>query len=491
MLPTQIKNMGVRHMTMIETGRYQPMFYRPYEVNADGAVYKNMIDRLAGCPDAASAGALSGIASQMLMPSAMPQGQLLIPNDWNERRIRFMLAIEFEYITGTRGTYWIQGYTTYTGVSASGFVDPKMVLFANSCTTTTQTPVPTPFGIQMNEVIRDSVQILTGPNTDIFNSSNNLYAMRPEDIYMNMQVSQMMAGSDLNRLDIKDTRAITNFTPFTSKREHNVPTDYLGRMIGSYFKSREAVEFGAEGRDLLTSAIGLNREKSLRENMFFQYISGRHPGMSFHQFTMEDLQSIDPGIAQKVMFFKLSEVMRVNNTMPIPDGGNSEHWQGCDLTTQMASMLAEAVPSMMLQSLLSVVSFRSTNHDIGGQHSMVFMNLKSISNVEAQTLAKMFQKLFEQHVLPDLTMNGMMPYMLDMTCDISGDTWITLQLDANPALTFSVPSFCDSLFAPVLTNNLNHFHDTTVKLDHMLNYISTEVLDQPSASKMLTTHSLY
>lgn len=492
MLPTQIRNMAVRSMQLIETGRYQPMYYRPYEVNADGAIYKTMADRLARCPNSAAAGVLAGVASQAVMPSATPRGELLIPNSWNERRVRFMLAVDFEYITGLKGTYWIQGYTSYSGVTQSGHVDPDMTFYANSFTTTTQTPIPTPFGIQMNEVIRETVQILSGPShTDIFSPNNLLYAMRPEDVYHSMQLSQMTYGTNLTTNDISDTRAVVNFMPFVSKREHNIPTDYLGKMISSYVQSRELSEFGGDGRDLITMASAAARDKSLRENMFFQFISSRRTGTNMNQFTIGDLAALDPQVTSKIVYFRISDIMKVSNSTPIPDGGNSEHWNGADLVTQLASMLAESVPAIMLQSLISVASFRSTNHDIGGRHTMVFSNLRSISQVEAQTLASMFQNLFEQRILPDLTMNGMMSYMLDMTCDIAGDTWITLQVDGYPALTFSVPSFCDSLFAPVLTRDLTHFNDTTVKFDQMLNYIGTDVLDNTKTVGMLSTTNAY
>lgn len=491
MLPIQIRNMSVRSLHLIETGRYQPMYFRPYEVNADGSTYKAMADRLARSPNSAGAGALAGIASQAIMPSALPLGDLAIPNSWNEKRIRFMLIVDFEFITGMKGTYWIQGYTSYNGVSQLGNIDPFMTFYANSCTTTAQTPIPTPFGVQISEVIRETVQILSAPSGINETYNNWLYSMRPEDVYNSIEVQQMSYGSNLDPSDINDKRCVINYMPAVSSREHNIPTDYIGKILSNYIRGREMSEFGSDGRDIITTAASVCMDKSLRENMFFQYISSKKQGSFINQFTIKELNELDPNLANKTTFFKVSDIMKVNSAIPIPDVNNSEHWMGADITTQMASMLAEAIPSIMLQSLISVISFRSTNHDIGGKHSLLFSDVKSLSRVDIKTLANLFQTLYEQRILPDLTMNGMIPFMLDMHCDIAGDTWITLKLDNYPSVTFSVPSFCDGLFTPVVTNNLAHLHDVSTKIDGMLNYIATEVLDNTKVHGMLSTTSHY
>lgn len=489
MLPNSLKAMAVRSLQLIETGTYQPMYYRPYEVNTDGALYQTIADRLTHNPVSATNGALSGVAGQAITPSARPQGELYMPNGWNEKRIRFMMAIDFEYITGTRGTYWLQGYTTYTGVSHNGHLDEDMVFYINSCTTTTVTQIPTPTGIMMQDTIRDSIQVLTGPGGSLMDDHNHIYSMRPEDLYMSMELQQ--STSYAGDTSIKDSRSMINFVPHGSKRANTVASEYLGEMISSYMGSREALEFGSNERDMIGIAATSVRTKSLRENFFMQYLVGRRSGLAGNQFTMKDISALDPMVGSKTTYFKSSELMKIATVMPTVEAGMTEHWMGSDIVTQMSSMLASAIPTIMLRSLISVVSFRSTNHDIGGRHTMAFMDVKSISNTEVHTLTSLFQRLFEQTILPDLTQNGMVPYMLDMSCDITGDTWITLKLDSYPSITFTAPSFCDSLFTPVITTNYNHLVDSAVKMDGLLNYMVSEVYDNRPTHTLLSSSVTY
>lgn len=479
MLPTIIKQMGVRQLQLIETGSYQPMFYRPYTLNTDGGVLNSLTERINQNPATVGGCLLAGVASQALLPSPDAHAPILMPNGWQERRIRFMLVVDFETTTGLKGTYWIQGYTAYHGVSQQGHMDPTMMLIANSFTYTNLQSMMTPLGMQQNEIIMDSAQILTAPSGDIYAQNNNIYSMRPEDIFGGMQVAAAMQASPDVRM--KDTRSIINYRPYLSARKHNIPTDYLGNIFNNYFTGKQFIGFGAGDTDIVSQAFNGSRDKSINENLFFQYLAQNKMGGQVNQFTIKDLERLDPGIGSKTVFIRLSQIMQMNSALPTPSTDNASTWTGQDLTTQMATMLAESVPSIMLQSLLSVVSFRATNCDLGGQNNIVFTSVRSISKVDAKTLTNLFQQKFEKHIVPDLTMNGMMPYMLEMNCDVSGDTWITLQIADYPSVTFTVPSFCDSLFSPVVTNSQQHLESTTVQMDSMLNYISDEVLsNKPS-----------
>src|SRR5690606_11460859 len=57
-------------------------------------------------------------------------------------------------------------------------------------------------------------------------------------------------------------------------------------------------------------------------------------------------------------------------------------------------------------------------------------------------------------VLPDLSVNRGQGIDITAIIDVMGDTAITISLDGAPAIPFTVPSFADSLFSTVLTDNM-------------------------------------
>lgn len=484
-------NIGIRQLQLIETGTYNQMFVRPYSVNFDGAVCAQLSDRIMRAGRDVGDTLLAGLTSEVLKPAANCEAPALIPNDWNTKRVRFMLVIDFTHRTGSKGTYWIQGYTSHAGVSPTGFIDPNMVFYANSCTVTGEQQMLSPMGVITEEVLRESFQILRGNGGDIFTQNNLVYSMRPEDIFYAMQRAHLDYNQELSANGVHDCRSVLSSRPFISNRKSNIPSHYMGKVMNNSLMHTQMAQYLDDTEDVQRRVQQSLQEHPLYENMFFHFISNSRPGSPANEFTLNELIKLQADLANRTRFIKLTEYMRAHSALPTPEAGNSAHWAGVDIVTQKAAFLIESIPAIMMQSLMSVVSFRATNFGMHGQNQIVFSDIRSISKVPNTTIAALFKNLFEQMILPDITMGGMIPYSLEMSCDVSGDTWVTLQLDTQPAMTFSAPSFSDSLYSPVITTSRDHFEETGYKMNTLISHISENLSSQQMTEMLQSTQAAF
>lgn len=121
----------VKKLLLQETGTYNQMYNRPYEVDTQGGMLENAISRLEQAKGGLSGSGLSGIGSMLLRPSAsVMQGvsDVYIPNGWSERRLRFVMEVEVTSKTGSTSIFYFQGFSEYVGVSMQGSIDPRMRL---------------------------------------------------------------------------------------------------------------------------------------------------------------------------------------------------------------------------------------------------------------------------------------------------------------------------------------------------------------------------
>lgn len=468
-----ITQLVVNRVLMVETGRYNQMFARPYETNINGPVLNTLVDRIVNTGSKhVTSSLLSGISANIAAPSATPQQAINIVNGWNERRIRFTIEIGYSLSTGTTGIYYLQGYTNHSGVGMNGAVDPNMEFIINSYTTVNRLPMLTPTGYQYVDKIEDSAQVYTGVDGTMQTYHDVTYGLRPEDIYKGMQASFLTGGAEAAGMAGSiDFRSNLGSKPNHSKRANNIPSAYVGEIVNSYMVGQDLAQFGQGHDDILSRVLHITAEPSVHQNFFFQRLAQIKQFMT-NRFNWRDLTAIDPSVDSKTQFFTRGDVVKVGGGQ---DAMSAQYWTGSDRVTQMASMLAAAIPGMMMQFMIQNVHFRSTNHDAMGRVNTTFIDVKSTTNLDMRRNIELFRHQLESEIITDLTMNGQDSYMLDMKCDLFGETWINLSLGIEPMATFAVPSFCDALFMPVVTHNQDHYSHITNDMNQLVAYVSEEV----------------
>ena len=453
-------NMSVGKLILQETGTYNPIQNRPYVTNLDAYGMNELIEsvRAHGNNGHITGSILAGSASGIVSPSATTFGDIAIANGWSEKRIRFMLEVVVEYNFGSPVAYFMQGYTDYSGVTMNGNIDPHMAFYINSMVGVSRTIVPTPYGNVVQEHIKETFQVL---NDNQFNKNympGMGQIMRPQDVFNGMQSIHIREHANVAHGDMYDTRLMLGNDTYASSRNNTLPTNYMAKIIDGYTSASVAADFGQNQKSIFAMASNEVYETPIGNNAFIRAISDDNgTGGLTNRFTMDQLSRIDPGVKQKTTFMALGPVAQRN----LHQTGSTEYWNGANRETQVATILCNAVPALMMGLVLSQLEFRSTNDAIGGIMTTAIINAQSLTTADISNHFNIFINRLEKEIIYDFTFRNQEIYKLHMRVDLLGETYVSISLGNQPAVDFVMPSFSDSLFSPVITNDV-HARDVLI-----------------------------
>lgn len=468
------KTMRVRNLLIGQTGTYNQLFLRPYIANADGTTVNELASRIHEAQTiSVDRNLLSGVASNLVAPMANPQAPIMVPNGWDVPRCRFILTVECEWTVGANTVYYIQGYTDYYGISNSQAIDPNMRFYINSITTTVESTLNTPFGVQTMDNVSSANQLLWDPNWAYApHEPNTRLSMRPMDIISGIQNQYLAQGHDYYGIEsLVDNRTSMLVDPISSKRRNNLPVDYLTTIINAYTRTRQLGEFYQSEPDLYSSVRQSLQEETAGENAFIRKIS-RANGLSLtNEFTYSQLEQIDPNTRRNTQVVTIgpAQITQIHQT------GLTENWNGCDRQTVVATILAQSIPAIMMDLLISKISFRSTNHDIGMQMSTIIEGAKTLNRADMTQNYEIFKIRLENELLRDITFNNQESFMLHMRVDLMGETWISISLGSEPTVDYVAPSFCDNLYSPIVTADGNHFNTVAADFESIIRHCGEAV----------------
>ena len=446
-----IKNLAITKLVIISTGTYNEQYIRPYSMDVRG----DSLDLVKSVIDGSSvitSSMLSGISNQILRPSAQVERNVAVNNGWNERRLRFMMQIQYE-----RGGFTmfdiVLGYTEYSGVTMNGAIDPNMRFYVNSIINQRSTLVSTPTGMQNQVVTADACHVLMDNVTqNVYQNNETLtYHMRPEDLYKVMDTasdipSEMMDG-------VMDFRLITKNDPSMSRRKNNIASYYTAQMLNGY-RTGVVGQYGTTEESYM-NALGAVREQSIVQNAFLNklfQLSGQHTSA----FTMNDLMQIRPDIMSVYKYVSLNEVQKMSQ---VHAAGSTAEWHSSDIETQYASIISQTVPALMMDYGFAQLRFVSTNQGVTAQPETSILHANSFSSIPLVAQSEALKQRIDTELIRDLTYNNQISYSLTGSFDLLGESMISLSMNGGPIIDYTVPSFADALFSPVITANAGRVTD--------------------------------
>jgi hypothetical protein len=243
----------------------------------------------------------------------------------------------------------------------------------------------------------------------------------------------------------------------------------------------QLANFGQDDRDILTQSRHHVAEPPIQENIVIRRLSEVSGYVIKNSFTFNDFELLDPNVRNVANYHAPGSVMQVSQHMPVHQAGQSEYWTGSDLLTQSATILSNAIPALMMELLISKVTFASTNHTIGCQQDTRILNAVSLSSADMRKNYEVFRRRVESEILYDLSFCNQEPYLLNMTADMFGETWIELSIAGTPPTQFVIPSFCDTLYAPVVTNSKESYDVLVHDFNTLINAVNTTANHQDGA----------
>jgi hypothetical protein len=440
----------ITKLLMTETGTYNPMYLRPYKSNLDVQTVQAFAEATNN-GTLINANALTTIAGNVLSPQAQIHGSTHIPiaGGWDGKRFRFLMEVERidSFNQSSKLIQIVGGYTDHLGASAltgTVHIDPAMMFYINSVTTVRQMLRPTAMGLVPQSNVTDSSQILYGKYNPGFGQANQIHQlMRPMDVLAAIGRAPLPFNAD-----VIDTRNSFANGPQKSRRSNNLAPSYLAETMNAltqaYHESNSETESidNIMGRAMKKTKEGLTAEDSFLSTLQRNSQIGHNQAVQYHE-----LCSISPGLDDRtaVVFNQGASLRQVSTA------GQTETWHGAGNETVAATILAQAVPAIMMDLMLTQIAIMATNQTHGGAYDVRVLHAASFSDhVDLGPYCATLIDRVRHEVLQSLTRNNQIEVMFTMQVDILGETSIQISMNGGPTTPFVVPSFCDGRFVPTI-----------------------------------------
>lgn len=472
----------VENMIAVQTGTYQKQYVRPFKTSVNDNVINGLREVTRGGLNLGAA-SVQEIACDVITPQANVEGEVNIANGMNCRRFRILLTVNesHPYIDGTTTRRVFYGYSDNCDASLN-YLDPQMRIYFNSETIIAEAIRNTINGPQREASIVASNQIISPMGPDQHGQGNGLFArassfmIRPEDNFHLMQTN--IVAQNLNSSGMFPGMVDTSYDNRTmvgeggsfkySMRRDTSPTRYLSDSLAAYShavkESKDSVINTGDFNDGTTSkeviygeAAAACRNHNIHSNTFLAVLNDHSGYMEQGYVTFGDLQRMFPEMKNQSGFdcvqFSLDNGRSIRK---VTNAEDSQVWSGADYTSIGASLLAQAIPSIMMDTFFRSFSFAVTNGQ--GNNNYLFEPHPDackaiVSGIDMRQYFQDFQRRLSVDVLNNITRGNQLPFKISMYSDLVGDSIIDISIGGGPVERFIAPTFADSLFSPVITRN--------------------------------------
>lgn len=463
----------------VQTGTYQAQGLRPFKSNTNQAVVSALRQ---ATHDGLNLGvaAVQEIASDVIVPQSMVEGEVMIPHGFTSRRFRLMCRVNesHPFIKGTTTQRVFFGYSDHCDAS-SNYLPDDMRIYFNSETIIQESIIPTPHGPQTQARIVGSNQILSpvdmmGGNNGMFTKASN-FLIRPEDNFNLMQTKAVAKNLEDNGLvDVKIDQSYDYRTMVGeggsfkySMRKDTSPVRYLSSSLGAYqharaeyadtMKDQDTLLFN-RGNDptevLFGEAANMCRNHNIQSNTFLGILREHAGFMEQGYVTWGRLKQLFPELANPVVTKFAMDDGR--GTYKASHAGQSQHFMGADQTSIAVALLSQAIPSIMMDTFFRTVSFAVTNGM--GPNEYVFEIFPNgtqsiVQNLDMRPYVQALERRIKVDILNNISRGNQIPFKISCHSDLAGETIVDISLGADPIERYVAPTFADSLFSPVITRN--------------------------------------
>lgn len=445
---------------LIWTPPQQEQYYRPFEANLNGDTLNRILvatDNGSLLTSAAMAPAASGIIS----PSTIPKEQLMIPGGMSEGRYAFFIEITVDGIFGKRREL-ITGFTDRDGVNrATGSIDPNMQFHVNSIIEISDYETVGSAGRKINSRVLNSSQVLADRP-----SQNKVFAMRPEDVVSNGQVSLMMQGGDNSVMDFRNQ---LNGAALMSDRSNAIPSKYLSTVCQGYINAGNAVahDFTDNDENMYNEALSNLHSSTVTISAFYTGL-GILDALSSHTFTFAQINNAWPRTNE--FWSKITPRPGSTLTSPIE---YSERWTGANLETSIAFSLTHMMPSLMSRLMLMELELEITNMTLDGRPNCGIINhTPMFDGVVTPQHLQYLQNQMEMEVIKGLLDSITNTFQIRIYVNLLTTSKFDISINGQPAIPYVAPMYCDSYYSPVLGLENNSLNVINESVETLVNHLS-------------------
>lgn len=451
---------NVTKLIFMETGQYHQQAARPYNTYIDDTRNVELLKNATQDGNNISANSVAGVASTIIRPATEAGRDINITNGWGERRYRFFMEVEM-MVAGTPTRKIIIGYTDHVGVSMGGSLDPNMKMFINNVI------VLRMMGLGQWQIMESNHIVVNDLTVHGNGFSNQNVVMRPEDVFNNLQATSVYPQADVQ---MHDFRAISSTGARKSERVNTNHNQYLAKSMKALHTSQNNADHmqGTIG-DIYQEATTKVRESSIVDDNLLRNWDDQGNFFEEGFITYGLLCDLSPSTMHVTHHMELNGALKQSTDHV----SHTEHFKGSDVTAIMSTILANTVPPLAMECLLTKVKFAATNATINGQPDARLLDVPAgfVQDVPLDNYIQLFLDRLVNIVMPDVTNNWNFIVTLEMEVNILGETKISIQVGDQPAVPYVIPSFADALTAPIIGNNNNELS----ALAHDINAVTNTI----------------
>jgi len=449
--------MKVTRLILREMGEYNDMPIRSFVTDYTPRRADELVEATRGGQDI-DAGVLAGVAGRVIRPASRVEGVAGIVSGWSERRFMFIMTVELRKSDNSIMEEVLTGFTNYIGASVMDSrnvkLDREMTFHFNSRFKVRTMKAFGRDGAIWTGTISDNAQVLARQSRPSFStrpgeSRNGTMTMRPEDFFVRQSVAPSFldaAGSE----GFRDMRAGYGSQALKfSRRENTQSAKWLSRTLTA---ARDAVsnDFLDDEDPSVVAARGRGkvREQLVNNDQIFREMAEDTQIMESGYVTYGEL--ID--MRDNHHLDSIVDVVMADRRKPVHRRGDTENWGGSDNETIASTIVANAIPTMLMSCMYTEAEIYCTNDTINGEHFVKVSHLVPyLPETDLDEMFNQFISMIKHELLPDLFPEDGILYEMTVRSSIMGECNIEISVENGPFARFTYPVFCDSVMSPILT----------------------------------------
>lgn len=471
--PASTMNITIEKVMFIETGTHNNMHYRCWTPTVTGDLTERVVAATQHGGQVTPA-KLSNIAASIIQPSLHASDRpVAIVNSWGNPRFAFILVLRHQSSTGLNTRHILSGYTDHPGgvIFNSGLncdFDNQMRLYFTSAFVISlpRSGYGQETMVHANAIISGEYNpgMLAMPGAP---QGQVTYKLRPEDIALADGLK------DLNipgMTQIADTRLMFNQQKFEfSSYANQSPAGYLSRVLNSVSQSHHDISATSTIGDLMEARRGIVAEHAISDNIALELLIRRTGLHENGSITIGELRQLDPTAMDRASLTPLA------NTDSIAFAGGAAYMNTTGIDVNIATSLVSMVPPLMLSLMITHIHLKASNlFDFHNpQNYYVSLPLSFCTDLNLEHLGNLLKDRLLWTVFYPLFINQSMLFDLEIIIDLLGDTVIHLSLNGEThRVTYVLPTWGASLYAPVLTNSQDQVTAAAGRLMSLATYVN-------------------
>ena len=475
--------MRLESLTLVEVADIPDQYRRAYELNINGDTLKALEFTLRTEGNNCRPSMLVDVLGNSIALSADGVERVELDyGKWSDERYRFIAVVLVEEATRSHAGSRIVvcGYTDRCDISLSKIVAPDLKFYINSIVGVRDVLTPDNRGnYYIKSMITENYQVLLG-DYEQNNSRYNDYKMRPVDVFSTIEATRELGSVDDQTID---TRILFVNGVDTNSRRNNQRGRYMSSLIEQDVQGYQAIEtytdsdYGDQlSRNSASIELAASSERRIVANNFIRYLTAnRHSEVTYNKhFYYEDMAPLS----------KLGNLRGLDEVTTIIERGRgsfsmeSEKWNGGVPETMIAATLAQEIPAIMTDCIVSSISFQCSNASTrGGRPEFICTDIRMFVDGDfGDYIINAFEQRFLNEVFRPLSQDNLICLDIQVSADVGGMTVVDVMMDNNPNERYVFPSFCDSVLVPTMTKDYTKIENMASQYETLRTEIVNPVL---------------